>query len=138
MKRFIALVFVFLTMSCAAPSCAWQFSSLADLQRHIMTHTPDQLIASKDEAVITGTVLSVTYANMSNHWDMLLAVDDPHATAPIGHDTPVIDVHFRLHKESVPFNVGDVLTVRGDLNILYSSYMIPCILADTINGSDDF
>ena len=38
----------------------------------------------------------------------------------------------------MPFAVGDEVEVVGSLNSLYSSVMIPQILAETINGSDDF
>lgn len=118
---------------------AKSFSSLAGLQDYLENTSPARSMAAGTHYVtIGGTILSITWAGQSNHYDMLIAVDDQEATKPIGADLPRLNVHFRLHREELPFQVGDAVTVYGTLNELYSSVIIPDVLAQYINGSDEF
>ena len=68
----------------------------------------------------------------------LTQVEDPNARRPIESDVPQLAVHFRLHKDEPPFRQGDTVTVRGTINGYYSSVMVPWILMESVNGSDDF
>ena len=137
----LRMLFVALAISilvCSAAS-AQTFVSLSQLQRHLETHSPSQSVATGPHRLNTkGTIESITWAGDGNHYNMILLVDDAKAYKPIGSDSPRLCVHFRLHKDQPPFQAGDVVTVSGALNELYSSVMIPWILADTVNGSADF
>lgn len=138
MKKLLA-VFLLAALVCAsAVAGAQTISSLSELQHLIEYHAPADLMAGSYRAEISGTILDIRYCNQSNHYEMTLLVDDPAATPALGYDGPVCSVHFRLHLEAVPFQVGESISVVGTLNPLYSSVMIPWILADQINGSDEF
>lgn len=118
---------------------AQTFYTLSQIQQHLEKYSPSQSMAAGIHyAEIEGTIESITWAGASNHYDLILLVDDPAATAPIGSESPKISIHFRLHKEEPPFKVGETVTVFGSLNELYSSVMIPSVDAKFINGSDDF
>lgn len=135
-KLFILILAALLFVSTAS---AQTFVSLSQLQHHLETHSPSQSMAAGTHYLeIEGTVDSITWTGASNHYDLILLVDDKKASAPIGAASPQLRVHFRLHKEQPPFQPGDVITVFGSVNELYSSVMVPMILAKTINGSEDF
>lgn len=110
-------------------------TALRPLQDLILTSAPADLADISVE--LSGSVLAV-YQVIDNHWEMILSVQDSDALIPINADTPVIVAHFRLHQEQLPVAVGDDATVSGSLNAMYSSAMIPSILVETINGSEDF
>lgn len=139
-----ALVALFLAIALTVTAlpgaaAAMTFPSLSMLQAYLMDTSPSQSMAAGTHYVdLDGTILSITWAGQSNHYNMLISVDDPKATVPIGADAPQLNVHFRLHKEQPPFQVGDEITVFGSLNEMYSSVVIPDVLAQYINGSDDF
>lgn len=138
MKKLFALFLaVFLILSVSA-ACARSFDSLRDLQDYLSTHAPDQLIVASDSFTAEGSILDIRWCGDGNHYEMTLAVSEDRALTPIGCDSPRITVHFRLHMDPMPFDVGDLISVSGSVNPLYSSVMIPWILADTINGSADF
>lgn len=123
----------------ASSASAASFTSLGKLQHFLMNHSPDELMASGAHSLTTeGKILEIHWCGLNNHYAMTLLVEDPTAITPIGAEGPQLTVSFRLHLEAPPFNVGDTITVSGSLNELYSSVMIPWILADTINGTDDF
>lgn len=137
MKKLLA-VFLAALLVCSSAS-AQTFSSLSQLQRHLENSSPAQSMAAGAHYLeVEGAVDSITWAGANNHYDLILLVDDEKAMAPIGASSPQLRVHFRLHKEQLPFQPGDVLTVFGSVNELYSSVMVPMILAKTINGSEDF
>lgn len=118
---------------------AQTFSTLSQLQQHLENYSPSQSMAAGTHYIeAEGTIESISWTGKNNHYDLILLVDDPKALSPIGSDSPQLRVHFRLHKEEPPFQVGETVTVFGSLNELYSSVMVPCILAKTINGSEDF
>ena len=137
MKKLFVLLLAALLI-CSAAS-AQTFASLSQLQQYLDKHAPAQSMAAGTHYLeIEGTVDSITWAGANNHYDLILLVDDPKALSPIGSDSPQLRVHFRLHKDQPPFQPGDVITVFGSVNELYSSVIIPQILAKTINGSEDF
>ena len=140
MKRLFVLFLVFaLLITAAAPAAARTFTSLGELQQFIEKHSPAELAATGEHyADLEGTIAELAWCGTGNHWQMLLRVEDPRATPPIGSDAPQLVVHFRLHKDNPPFQVGDAITVFGSVNSLYSSVVLPWILASFINGSDDF
>lgn len=139
MKKIFSVILIIIMLLPIASAGSEQFTSLAKLQQYIENHSPAQLLGPQSHRVqISGTILDIRFANQSNHYDMTLQVDDPDARRPIGYDAPVLNVHFRLHVDPIPFQVGDLVEVSGSLNSLYSSVMIPYVLAETINGSDDF
>ena len=141
MKRFFSVLLCVLILSASAAAADHaDVTSLAKLQDYIYSFSPKAVEADSWGGVtvqLSGTVLTA-YQVENNHWELLVAVDDPDAMTPIGADAPVFRAHFRLHLDACPFAAGDPVTVFGTLNILYSSTMVPVILAKTINGSDDF
>lgn len=138
MKKTIAIIFVMI-ITLASIASAEHFSSLSQLQHFIMARSSDQIEASGPHTVeLSGSILDIYPYGIGNHYEMLIQVDDAKAVPAMRYSAPVLVVHFRLHVNPVPFQVGDHVTVRGDLNSLYSSPIIPWILADLINGSPDF
>ena len=139
-RRLFVLFLSLLLICCtAAPAAARTFSSLGELQQFIEKHSPADLAASGPHyAELEGTVVEMHALGVNNHWQLTLQVDDPRATPPLGADGPQLIVHFRLHLDEPPFRIGDTITVFGTVNELYSSVILPEILAKTINGSEDF
>ena len=138
MKRFFVLLLA-IALLATAPASAAHFSSLGQLQQFLLKRSPDDLAATGPHSVdLEGIILEIHWCGTGNHWQMTLQVDDPSAAKPIGADGPQLTVHFRLHLDAPPFQIGDVVTVTGSLNEMYSSVMIPWILAGTVNGSADF
>lgn len=138
-RRFSAL-FVAIVLACAiAPASAVTFVSLSQLQQYIENHSPAEIMASGTHyAELEGTITEIHWCGANNHYRLTLQVEDDRAIPPIGSDYPQLTVHFRLHLDEPPFQVGDVITVFGSLNEMYSSVIVPEILAKTINGSEDF
>ena len=139
MKRFFAVLLAFALVFSVSSAGARDFSSLAQLQQFLLQYSPDQIMASGSHHVrLSGVVLEIHSCNQNNHYQMTLQVDDPQAAAAIGYDGPILAVHFRKHVDPLPFDVGRTIDVDGTLNAMYSSVMVPEILADYINGSEDF
>lgn len=139
MKKLVSFFLAALLICSAAAASAQTFVTLNQLQRYLEKVSPARSMdAGTHYLEIDGTVDSITWSGASNHYDMILLVDEKQAYTPIGADSPRLCVHFRLHKDEPPFQPGDEITVFGSLNELYSSVMVPCILAKTINGSEDF
>ena len=140
MKRLLSALLVFsLAIAMATPAAARTFSSLGELQQFIEKHSPADLAASGPHyAELEGTVVEMHALGVNNHWQLTLQVNDPRATPPLGADGPQLIVHFRLHLDEPPFRIGDTITVFGTVNELYSSVILPEILAKTINGTEDY
>ena len=140
MKRLLSALLVLLLMIVTAvPAAARTFSGLGELQQYIEHHSPADLAASGPHyAKLEGVIVEMHALGVNNHWQLTLQVDDPDATPPLGADSPQLIVHFRLHRDEPPFQVGDTIAVFGTVNELYSSVILPEILARTINGSEDF
>ena len=127
---------VFLSVSAAS---ARDFYSLHSLQDYLRTTPPDVSMAiGTHHVMLRGTVAEITWTGPNNHHNLLLLVEDPDAVNPVWSETPQVIVHFRLHLEEPPFKVGDEIIVSGSLNEYYSSCMIPYILLEEFNGSDEF
>lgn len=144
MKNFIlrplsfCLVLI-LSLLLTFPASAQTFSSLSQLQQYLLNVSPDQSMAAGTHYLeVEGVIKSIEWAGSSNHYDMILSISDPKALSPIESNAPLLRVHFRLHKDDAPFQEGESVTVFGSLNEMYSSVMVPFILAKTINGSEDF
>lgn len=136
-KTFILFVSVLLLFSGSAS--AQTFHSLELLQAYLLKNSPGVILSSDTQyAEFEGVVSDVTWCGANNHYNMTLLIDEEGASKPVWTDTPMITVHFRLHVDPIPFQVGDTVTVFGELNSLYSSYMVPYILAKAINGTEDY
>ena len=132
---FLSLVLVF----SVTPATARTFSGLGELQRYIEHHSPADLAASGPHYIeLEGAVVEMHALGVNNHWQLTLQVDDPQAITPLGADGPQLIVHFRLHLDEPPFRIGDTITVFGTVNELYSSVILPEVLAKTINGTEDY
>ena len=139
MKRITALALSVVLVLSMATAGAVSLNSLHETQAYLMKYSPNTIDSDGKHTVsVSGTIQEIHWCNANNHYEMTLAVADEKALVPIGSDTPQLSVHFRLHVEPMPFVVGDEIAVVGSLNALYSSVMIPQILAETINGSEDF
>ena len=139
MKKFTALFLAAVLIFSMSTAGAVVLRSLRETQDFLMKFSPNTMDSYGEHTVtISGTIQEIHWCNANNHYEMTLAVDEEKALVPIGSDTPQLAVHFRLHVDPMPFAVGDEVEVVGTLNSLYSSVMIPQILAETINGSEDF
>ena len=140
MKRLLSALLIFsLVISVSAPAAAQTFTSLCELQQFIEQYSPADRSASGPHYVeLEGAVVEMHALGVNNHWQLTLQVDDPQAVPPLGADAPQLIVHFRLHLDEPPFQIGDTITVFGTVNELYSSVILPEILAKTINGTEDF
>ena len=138
MRRFLSVLLALLILFTASVASAYDFTSLEKLQRYIYNHSTASMMGIMSISVLLrGTILSLTQVT-GNHWEMRIASDDPDAHEPLGSETGEFIAHFRLHVDPCPVAVGDEVIISGSLNPLYSSYMIPYIITDTINGSDEY
>ena len=140
MKRLLSALLIFsLVITVATPAAARTFTSLGELQQFIEKHSPADLAASGPHYIeLEGAVVEMHALGVNNHWQLTLQVDDPQALTPLDADGPQLIVHFRLHLDEPPFRIGDTITVFGTVNELYSSVILPEVLAKTINGTEDF
>ena len=139
MKKIIALFLAAVMVFSVSTAGALVFDNLRSVQDLLMKYSPNQIDSYGEHLLTTsGTIQEIHWCNANNHYQMTLAVDEEKALRPIGSDTAQLSVHFRLHVDPMPFEVGDTIDVTGSLNSLYSSVMVPYILAETINGSEDF
>lgn len=136
MKKLLVLLICLALFTSTASAIT--LASVDQVQYFMRRHSPNYFLADPINLEIEGTIRDITHTGPNNHYDMTLVIDEPNATAPVGEDLPIIDVHFRLHVDPIPFQVGDTITVYGEVNPLYSSVMVPYLLARYINGSDDF
>ena len=138
MKRFLSVLLATALLISSSASAA-SFSSVSQLQQLIRKYSPDTISSTGPHIVdLEGTISSIYWCNANNHYEMILQMEDDRALVPVGSDLPQVVVHFRLHVDPMPFQVGDVVTVYGSLNSSYSSVMLPSIDAEFINGNDDF
>lgn len=138
MRRIIAIAAAALLLAIPAAHAA-EFASIGLMQIYLENHSPYAIEAEGPQtADIDGTITEIYWCNYSNHYEMVVEADEPRAIHPLDSDMARMIVHFRLHLDEPPFAVGDPVTVRGTLNPLYSSVVIPVIDATEINGSDDF
>lgn len=136
MKKIIAVILALLMLS--FPAFASGFS-MREAQNYIYSHSAADAGPAEPSVTVSGTIASITHVK-TNHYDMLIEVDDNKAISSIYSEMPLLIAHFRLHIDMPPFAVGDYVTVTGNLNMLYSSHIIPYILVRNVNGidSDDF
>ena len=139
MKKILSILLVLtVAMAMASTAAAQTFYSLDQVQHYLYYHSPMESVGEDPYVEIEGTISEIIYTGPNNHHSMTLLIDEEKASAPIWADSPQLTVHFRLHVDEVPWKVGDTVTVFGTLNTLYSSFMVPYILAKYVNGSDDF
>lgn len=138
MRRFLSVLLALMILFTVSTASAYDFVSLKKLQDYIYYHsTAEMMNIMSTTVMLRGTIQSVDQVT-GNHWQMIIAVDEPDAAPPIWSDDPVFIAHFRLHVDPCPVAVGDEVTVSGSFNPLYSSFLVPSILVETINGSEDF
>lgn len=139
MKKILSILLVLtVVMAMASPAAAQTFYSLDQVQHYLYYHSPMESVGDDPYVEIEGTISEIIYTGPNNHHSMTLLIDEEKASAPIWSDKPQLTVHFRLHADEAPWKVGDTVTVFGTLNPLYSSFMVPWILAKYVNGSEDF
>lgn len=139
MKRFFAIIITMILLLSCSVSHATYFPSVSMIQHYLEKYSPSSMAASGPHIVeIEGTVTDIYWCGDSNHYNMVLEMVDTKALTPVGKDKAQIIVHFQLHVDPIPFQIGDEISVYGTLNELYSSVMVPWVLAKFINGSDDF
>ena len=139
MKKILSILLVLtVAMAMASPAAAQTFYSLDQVQHYLYYHSPADDVGSEPYVELEGTISEIIYTGPNNHHSMTLLINEEKASAPIWADSPQLTVHFRLNVDEIPWKVGDTVTVFGTLNPLYSSFMVPYILAKYVNGSDDF
>ena len=109
---------------------------LHDVQDYIYKHSPVSMDDRK--FTLTGEITDVYSINVNNHWDMIVKSSDESAINPLWSEYPYFIAHFRLHLDECPFKIGDTVTIVGSVNSTYSSFAVPYIIVNTINGSEDF
>ena len=139
MKKYFTVLFCLFIMLFASTANAKEFTSISKLQQYIENNAPAALSSPISNIVeLEGTIADIRWYGVNNHFEMILLVDDDRGYTALEYDKPALIVHFRVHRPVIEFNVGDTIAVRGYLNNLYSSVIFPYILADTINGSDEY
>lgn len=140
MKKSVAVLLVLaLLVIGPATASAMNFYAISQIQYYMEKYSASVIDSTGPHRVIVdGTIKNVAWSGVGNHYDITLQMVDTRAMIPLNEDLPTMNVHFRLHKDEVPFKPGDEIEVDGTLNIYYSSVMVPWILADYIDGSDDF
>ena len=139
MKKFLLLFLTFLLVAAiSSASAGFLLCSVDQAQYFLYRHSPEYFLTNALDLEVEGTVRDLTETGPNNHCDFTLVVDEPKAAVPISEERPIVHVHFRLHVEEIPFREGDTVTVRGGIDPLYSSYMVPYVIAEFINGSDEF
>ena len=136
MKRALALILALLLIGSAALAST-AFTSMREIQHYLDTHCNANDGPYKPSVEITGIILDLHQVT-GNHYDMILAIDEDNVWKPIGFEQPILTADFRLHVDPIPFEVGQEVTVAGELNLMYSSIMNPYVVVNTINGTTDY
>lgn len=134
MKKLIPL-FLSLLLILPVVALAAEFNSLRDLQDYI--YKTSTMTMREVTVQISGTISEITFIK-GNHYNMLIMVDEERAASPVGSDFPCFIAHIRFHDPYIKYKPGDAVEIVGKLNPLYSSHLIPFVLVDTVNGSDNF
>ena len=116
----ITIVMTFLTGAASAET----LYNLDDIQLFILHHDP--WTSGEQHVSITGKIAEIT---VSDFWGYIYRVEVEDGTAAyyMGYDKPC----FIVVTDEV-FKVGNVITVDGIINTLYSSYMVPFITDQSI------
>lgn len=133
MKRCFALFLAFMFLSHPVSAYA-EPQTLLDLQNYITQYFD---LIPTFPVTLSGEIVDI-YNVATNHWEMKIVVPDDAGYTPIGEDHPYFIAHFRLHVAEVPFCIGDTVEITGSINSLYSSAMVPFIMVEYVNGSDEF
>jgi len=126
MKRLISIVLILVLLLPAAAIS----ETLRSVQDYILYHAPNDINHS---VTLTGEIKEI-YHIRNYHWGLVVSVDEEKAITPMDRDYPYFVAEFSLIDEEIPYAVGDIITVYGDINPLYSSVIIPQINSKTING----
>lgn len=126
-----------LLFSSTASAAMTAFNDLGVLQRYIYNHSLADMEGLSIYVILTGTVQEIRQTT-GNHWEMMITVDDEDGYSSLLYSDPAFVAHFRLHVDPCPFAVGDTLEIYGTLNPMYTSFLYPYVLAETINGSDEY
>ena len=141
MKKVFAIILslsiLFAYAAFAAPILTFQ--SLRELQNYIYNNSPD-LVSSRGSPHVEmeGVISDIHWSGHQNQYFMTVQIQEEKAAKPFYSDSPEILIIFHLHVDPIPFNVGEEIYFSGVLNGMYSSPIIPCVNATTLNGSDDF
>lgn len=133
MKKIIAIILCLLLVSC--PALAATYTNLHDVQMYIYSHSGYDMGPFPPTASIMGTITSIDFV-VGNHYEFTLEVDEDRALSPLGHEKPYCVFMFRLHGETMPFDVGDQALAVGEINSVYSSQIIPYFVLSSVNGYD--
>lgn len=137
-KKFVSLFLALVIVLASSAASALTLCSVDQVQYFLRRHSPDYFVYDALDLEIEGTIRDITWCGANNHYNMTLVVNEPNASRPVWEDETILTVHFRLHVDPMPFQVGDTVKVFGEVNSLYSSVMVPYVVARYINGTDDF
>lgn len=128
----VALALIFVVLPCGS----YADQTLRQVQDYIGKNAPYYMMSPP--IMLTGEVADVYYTGVRNDWQMKIKVDDESAQVPLGSDYAYFIAHFSLHLEECPFKIGDTVMIKGSINSMYSSVMVPMIVVNTINDGYDF
>lgn len=124
-KLIIALMILALALPAAALA-----DTLADVQDYIYRTAPVRV--GNQVYTLSGEVMEIRHLK-NYHWEMVVKVDEEKAFTAFGSEYPYFIAEFSVY-EDMPFSVGDIVTVCGPVNPMYSSFAVPNINSNTING----
>lgn len=129
MKKLLVYTCVLLcTIMYILPARAETLTSLAAVQKKIGTAGPGALSARPVDVVLTGTVAAL-YAEIPDGWYIYRAQipGDGQAAYIMGYEHPSF-----LFRSAEPLEIGETVTVRGEINALYSSPLLPFVGSATV------
>lgn len=130
MKKILSIILLVLIIF---PSVSYG-DTLRDVQQYIFNTAP---VSIRDyKYTLTGEIKDI-YHVKNYHWEMIVAVDEERAIKRFESEYPYFIAEFSVYEdEEMPFQIGDTVTVCGDINSIYSSFATPMINSYTINDID--
>lgn len=130
MKKSIALLLATLILaSFIFPASA---DSYADIQRTLQNNAPVKIPVST-VVELSGTIKEIFNSyTFKDEYYLLVTVDEDDVMMWGPEDDNFFLAHYTADGDQLPFAPGDSITARGKLASVYSSVVLPYIVADTI------
>lgn len=129
MKKLLVYTCVLLcTIMYILPARAETLTSLAAVQKQIGAAGPGALSARPVDVVLTATVAAL-HAEIPDGWYIYRAQipGDGQTAYILGYEHPSF-----LFRSAEPLEIGETVTVRGEINALYSSPLLPFVGSATV------
>lgn len=106
--------------------------SYADVQRTLQNNAPLKIPVST-VVELSGTIREVFASyTFADEYYLLVAVDEDDVMLWGPEDDNFFLAHYTAESDQLPFAPGDSITAKGKLASVYSSVVLPYIVADTI------